>query len=62
MVRNKRVNPSRKDSYEWLLHSTGLPHFALDLRQEEVAQQLQGPSLERAIGVVYRPDTELHVS
>ncbi|EFJ50181.1 hypothetical protein VOLCADRAFT_89045 [Volvox carteri f. nagariensis] len=35
------------------------PVFALNLRNEELAERLQGPLLERAIGVIYRPDTEL---
>ncbi|GIL79243.1 hypothetical protein Vretifemale_8574, partial [Volvox reticuliferus] len=39
---------------------SGLPPvFALNLRNEELAARLQGPLLERAIGVIYRPDTEL---
>jgi erythromycin esterase-like protein len=55
----KRVNPSRGDSIEGLLHLTGLERFLLPLRDEpRLAHALRHPLLERAIGVVYRPDTE----
>ena len=57
------VTPSRGDSYEALAHETGLTSFLLDLRKghldEAVRQELLQPRLERFIGVVYRPDTEL---
>ncbi|KAG2489157.1 hypothetical protein HYH03_012383 [Edaphochlamys debaryana] len=33
--------------------------FAVDLREPRLAEALQAPRLERAIGVVYRPDSEL---
>ncbi len=55
------VRPARHDSYEGLFHSTGIPAFRLALTQPrriEVAEELQEPKLERAIGVIYRPDTE----
>jgi erythromycin esterase-like protein len=55
----KRVNPSRGDSVEGLLHATGLPRFLLPLRDDpRLARALAEPLLERAIGVIYRPDTE----
>ena len=55
----KRVNPSREDSIEGLLHAAGLPRFLLPLRGDAVlAQALREPRLERAIGVIYRPETE----
>ena len=57
------VTPSRKDSYEALAHSTGLSSFLLDLRKnhldEVLRKDLTEPRLERFIGVVYRPETEL---
>ena len=57
----KAVLPSRTDSYERLLHATGEPAFMLPLRDAPAAQQvLMAPRRERAIGVIYRPDTELH--
>lgn len=58
----KRVRPSRRDSYEWLCHETGIPRFLLDLgaeRNAPVVRRLAEPLLERFIGVIYRPDTEL---
>ncbi len=57
---HKRVLPSREDSHERLLHEVGLPVFLLPLREQAtVHQALARPRLERAIGVIYRPDTEL---
>jgi protein-L-isoaspartate(D-aspartate) O-methyltransferase len=57
-----RVRPARADSYERLCHDTGVPAFQLALRdplRDELRDELAEPRLERAIGVVYRPDTEL---
>jgi protein-L-isoaspartate(D-aspartate) O-methyltransferase len=55
----KRVRPSLPQSYERLCHLTGKPSFVLDLRSEEVRRVLARPRMERAIGVIYRPETEL---
>jgi protein-L-isoaspartate(D-aspartate) O-methyltransferase len=58
----KRVNPSRPDSYERLCHDAGKDRFLLDLspgRHEALRRRLAEPRLERFIGVIYRPDTEL---
>ena len=58
----KRVRPSHPDSYERLCHDSGVPRFLLHLRQPErddVRGELETPRLERAIGVIYRPETEL---
>lgn len=56
----KRVLPSRAGSHERLLHDTGLPLMLLPLRDNPPLQRaLAQPRLERAIGVIYRPDTEL---
>ena len=57
----KRVNPSRRDSYERLCHDAGKERFLLDLspgRHEALRRRLMEPRLERFIGVIYRPDTE----
>jgi erythromycin esterase-like protein len=55
----KRVRPALFDSYEALFHDVGVPNFALDLRGERTAGSvLADPRLERAIGVIYRPETE----
>ena len=53
----KRVRPALRQSYEALFHDTGLGNFYLDLGGH-AAKALEAPRLERAIGVVYRPDTE----
>ena len=55
-----RVRPSHADSYERLCHQARLARFLLDLRpEEELRRRLAEPRLERYIGVVYRPHTEL---
>jgi erythromycin esterase-like protein len=55
----KNVRPALAGSYEALFHATSLPSFEIDLRGNRfAAQQLLEPRLERAIGVIYRPDTE----
>jgi len=58
----KRVLPSRRDSYERLFHDSGETRFLLDLtpgRHEALRRRLAEPRLERFIGVIYRPETEL---
>jgi erythromycin esterase-like protein len=56
----KRVRPSHRDSYERLCHDADVTRFLLDLgRQEALRRRLLEPRLERFIGVIYRPDTEL---
>jgi len=57
-----QVRPARADSYEGLCHEAGIPAFLLSLRdpvREALVDELADPRLERAIGVVYRPQTEL---
>lgn len=57
-----RVRPSNERSYERICHDTGIEAFLLPLRKEarpEVRAELEPSRLERAIGVIYRPDTEL---
>jgi protein-L-isoaspartate(D-aspartate) O-methyltransferase len=56
----KRVNPSRPDSYERQFHDAGMPHLLLDMsRDSSAARGLKSQRLERFIGVIYRPETEL---
>jgi erythromycin esterase-like protein len=59
-VQCKQVRKSMPGSYEHLFHKAGMPEFALDLRggSQDLQAALQGPLLERAIGVIYRPRTE----
>jgi erythromycin esterase-like protein len=55
----KRVRPSLDDSYERVFHETGVPAFFLNLRTDSEAKTaLRRRRLERAIGVIYRPQTE----
>jgi erythromycin esterase-like protein/predicted phosphoribosyltransferase/predicted alpha/beta-hydrolase family hydrolase len=57
-----RVKPSRRDSVEALCHDAGIARFLLDLRpgqHESLRRDLREPRLERYIGVVYRPESEL---
>ncbi|TAN02835.1 MAG: erythromycin esterase family protein [Rhodanobacteraceae bacterium] len=55
---SRDILPARTDSYESLFRDTRLDRFYLPL-QGEVARVLRTPMRERAIGVLYRPDTEL---
>jgi erythromycin esterase-like protein len=57
-ARRKQVRPSLPGSYERVFHQAGLPRFFLKLREHALSDELHGPLLERAIGVVYRPETE----
>ncbi len=54
----KKVRLSHKDSYEQIFHRTEMPEFFLNLRDKEMQELLRKPQLERAIGVIYRPETE----
>jgi protein-L-isoaspartate(D-aspartate) O-methyltransferase len=58
----KTVRPGLAGSYERLCHQAGEPGFLLPLRGLSATTPLAGllqPRLERAIGVIYRPETEL---
>ena len=61
-MRILRVNPPREDSYERLMHDTGIPSFLLDLRRERqtkrVVEALVKLRLEIFIGGIYRPAIE----
>jgi erythromycin esterase-like protein len=55
----KRVRPALAGSYERLFHEVQIPRFLLPLRTDiELASALAAPRLERAIGVLYLPETE----
>ena len=55
----KVVRPALPGSYEALLHESGRGNVLLDLAAPAQAfVGLEGPRLERAIGVIYRPETE----
>ena len=55
----KGVRRALPESYEALFHQTGQPNFWLNLQEQNPAVQgLHQPRLERAIGVIYQPQTE----
>jgi protein-L-isoaspartate(D-aspartate) O-methyltransferase len=57
-----RVRPAHDLSYERLCHGSGLPAFLLHLREprrQSLRDELMTPRLERAIGAIYRPESEL---
>lgn len=59
----KTVRAARADSYEHVFRRTGIARCLADWRnpaKSEVREMLRAPRLERAIGVVYRPETELY--
>lgn len=56
------MRPSHPQNYEQLFHLSNQPGLLLPLRRGrdgEVVEELTKPRLERAIGVIYRPETEL---
>jgi erythromycin esterase-like protein len=58
----KKVLPARPDSFERVFRQTLIPSCLTDWRggqKSELRELLSKPRLERAIGVVYRPETEL---
>jgi len=58
-ARHMTVRPALAGSYEHLFHEVGIPNFALDLGQpSDAVAGLESARLQRAIGVIYRPDTE----
>jgi erythromycin esterase-like protein len=55
----KSVRPALSNSYEALFHQTGIPRFILNFRLDDILRRaLSEPRLERAIGVIYLPETE----
>ena len=54
----RTVRPSLPGSYERLFHDVGLPAFMASVSSPALASALAAPRPERAIGVIYRPDTE----
>jgi erythromycin esterase-like protein len=57
-AQRKRVRPSMPGSYERLFHDLGVKQFQLLLNDPDTRRVLSAPRLERAIGVIYRPDSE----
>jgi erythromycin esterase-like protein len=60
-MRIKAVTPARPDSYEFAFRKSGLSRSLTEWRRSdrrELVEALRESRLERAIGVVYRPQTE----
>jgi erythromycin esterase-like protein len=58
----KRVRAARDDSYEGLSRDASVPAFFLETgpgQKQDIRAELAEPLLERAIGVIYRPESEL---
>ncbi len=57
-----KVRPAHRDSIERYCRDSRVPAFTLDLREagghDDLRYALLEPKLERAIGVIYRPETE----
>jgi erythromycin esterase-like protein len=59
VAERKIVRPAFSGSYEALFHMAQIPRFMMVLRADNAAVAgLRQPHLERAIGVIYRPETE----
>lgn len=61
-MERKNIRPAHPESYEFVFHESHLPACMVHLRDPRrrvVREELEQPRLERAIGVVYRPETEL---
>jgi erythromycin esterase-like protein len=59
LAKRKTVRPALPGSFERLFHETQIGDFTLLLRpSRDAAARVLEPSLERAIGVIYRPETE----
>ncbi|WP_286903304.1 erythromycin esterase family protein [Vreelandella sedimenti] len=59
----KQIVPSRADSFERIFHETRLPRALIDLRTPQhsnIREHLTQTRLERAIGVIYRPESEYY--
>ncbi len=60
-METKQVRPSHPDSYEHLMHLSEIEAFFLPLtksKNQQLTSALAARRLERAIGVIYRPETE----
>ena len=57
-ARLKRVRPGLPGSYEAFFHASGSPRFVVYLRSPELPREVRIERLQRAIGVIYRPETE----
>jgi erythromycin esterase-like protein len=63
VAERKTVRPSLPASLEELFHESGLQEFLVRMDRDhpsEAAEALDCVRLHRAIGVIYRPETERH--
>jgi len=59
VAERKHVRPALRDSFEAMFHDTRVDRFLLTWHDgDTLADDLRNPELERAIGVIYRPETE----
>jgi len=55
----KRVRPALPESWETIFHQAGIPRFLVTFAGDaRLSAEFRGERLERAIGVIYRPQTE----
>ncbi len=52
------LRPALPGSYEEILHDAGIPRFLLDLSDPFAREALRMERTLRAVGVLYRPETE----
>ncbi len=58
-IEKKRVRAPLPDSYEDVFHRVNFDNFYVNLRENnEATELLREPRLQRAIGVIYRPESE----
>lgn len=59
VAQRKKVRPALAGSYEALFHETEISKFFLSVKKDRALEKaLREPRLERAIGVLYLPETE----
>ena len=61
-MQRKAVRPSHAHSFERICHDAAIPAFALSFREpkkQELRTEFCHETLQRAIGVIYRPETEM---
>jgi erythromycin esterase-like protein len=61
LAERKHVRPALRDSFEATFHDTHIGRFLLTWHDgDALIDDMRNPELERAIGVIYRPETERH--
>ena len=57
-MERRTVRPALPESYEAVFHQVGVPRFLLAWQEPRAREILRERRLERAIGVIYLPETE----